>query len=155
MIIDIYTDASFFSSKKIGGYAIWISHGGEILKHSGSLKHTDNSTEAETMAIANALYIVSCMDFKKIKNIVIITDSLQSIKKIKSKAKKNSPYKIAYKLLIDIRIKNNIKKPLKSNFRHVKAHEGLDSIDKRINKWCDHEAKKQGRAYLKQLNNKS
>jgi len=147
----IYTDASYFPKQGMGSFAFWIDYGGEIIKMSGVLDSSENSLEAETMCICNALYVFLENNFKNVDRIIIHTDSLQSITKIRSRAKGNTPYKIAWNFLKEIRIKYGKRHPI-HKFKHIKAHSGLNTVDKRINSWCDREARKIGRKYINKLN---
>lgn len=150
----IYTDASFFPKQKVGGFAFWIDCGKETVKMSGVLKTVSNSTEAETMAICNALHTFIHDFDPDIKDIIIYTDSLQSIQKINKKTRKGFPYKMAYDMLISIKIEHRIFNGLDSNFQHVKAHSGVNTIEKKINRWCDNHARKAGREYVNNLKQK-
>jgi len=141
----IHTDASYFPDHHLGSFAFWIEYGNDIITLSGILKYASNSLEAEAMCICNALYTFLHHDFKDIDRIIIKTDSLHSINKIKYKDKKHMPFKIAQDLLKSIKQKhgNSYK------FKHVKAHNGLNTNEKIINNWCDMEARKIGREYIK------
>ena len=147
----IYTDASFFPEQKVGGFAFWIDCGKETIKMSGVLKSVSNSTEAETMAICNALHTFIYDLDPDIKDIIIYTDSLQSIQKINKTTRKGFPYKMAYDLLTSIKMEHRITNNLASNFQHVKAHSGVNTIEKKINRWCDSHARKAGREYAAKL----
>jgi ribonuclease HI len=147
----IYTDASFFPEHKVGGFAFWIDCGKETIKMSGVLRDVNNSTEAETMAICNALHTFIYDLDPDIKDIIIYTDSLQSIQKINRKTRKGYPYKMAYELLISIKMEHRITNKLESNFQHVKAHSGINTIEKKINRWCDSHARKAGREYVSKV----
>lgn len=150
----IHTDASFFPDHKIGGFAFWIDCGKKTVKMYGVLKAVNNSTDAETMAICNALHTFIYDFDPDIKDIIIYTDSLQSIHKINKKNRKETPYKMAYELLISIKMEHRIHNKPESNFQHVKAHSGINTIENKINRWCDEQARKAGREYIKNLKQK-
>lgn len=156
MIAYIYTDASFYPDEKVGGFAFWIECGSRFVKMSGALENVKNSTEAETMCICNALFTFKEQDYKRIKDIIIVTDSRESILKIKRKprAKSETVYKYCNELLMEIRHDNRIRNKVVDNFRHVQAHKGVSSIDQIYNNWCDREAKRAAKEYIKTLKSK-
>jgi len=151
MIVTVNTDASFHPVHKVGAYAFWVvCNQGKILK-SGRLKNAKNSTDAEAMAIANALYSISISDFTGITKIIINSDCLPAIQKIKSTAKEPTAYKYCYNVIKKIRIKNGITGRRIHEFRHVKAHSGTKEPRKWVNDWCDKEAKKHMRLYVSEI----
>ena len=146
----IYTDASYFPEHNVGSFAFWIDCGAKTIQMAGVLLKARGATQAETMCIANALFIFKEEGFKKVSNVIIITDSIQSMDNFinRKKRQRNATNRTAFSLLNKVRQSNGIKKRIDEHFRHVKAHSGTDTIDKRFNRWCDITARKTGQSYI-------
>lgn len=151
MNLTINTDASFHPDHKVGGFAFWMVCDTGRHKQSGPLNSVGNSTEAESMAIANALHVLLNSKVPGVTKIIINTDSKNSITFIKKRAKVGTPYKIAYLLIRKLKQKYNVPGGLKCEFRHVKAHSGKDDKRSWVNDWCDREAKKEMRKLVSKI----
>lgn len=143
--ITVNTDASFHPEKKVGGYAFYIICDSFKIQKSGMLKQSpSNSIEAEMMCIANALHVLSNqIDLPTAKWIIINTDCLFAIPKITKKSKDPIGRRV-YRILKTVKNKTAYKEVIypKVQFRHVKAHSGVDDARSHVNEWCDTEAKK-------------
>lgn len=144
--ITINTDASFHPKHKVGGYAFTIVCDVFRIKISGIFKKEPrNITEAETMCIGNAIHtLLSQPSMPKCNVLVINTDCLPAIANIK-KGKTTAGQTVGElykKAVTDTDAK-------KHEFRHVKAHSGVNDCRSYTNAWCDTEAKKQMKKSLK------
>ena len=74
MTITINTDASYHPYYKVGAFAFWIVCKSGKTIHSGPLKKVSNSQDAELQCIANALHVVSKLNYPAIKHIYVNTD---------------------------------------------------------------------------------
>lgn len=144
MLVTINTDASWCPETKKAAYAFWaVSNSFKITKSGVFKNKCESSRCAETRCIINALSTV-LLSNSGISKVIVNTDSKYSIwtleeQKInKQKWKSNLYLHIAYKTLL-----KNDKNKAKIEFRHVKAHSGVQDSRSYVNKWCDKEAKKQ------------
>jgi len=144
--ITINTDASFCPHHKVGGYAFWIVCNNGRLKMSGELKSVNNSLDAETQALANAVYALrnSNLITGKVDFIYINSDCKQMFVRI-GKNNRDEVGRFIAKNLSYILKKG--KMPYHGNnkrydLRHVKAHTHTKTKRNWVNNWCDVEAKK-------------
>jgi len=142
MLVTINTDASYSPQYNIAAYAFWVSSNRFRLQKSGVFKDLcNNSTEAESMCIINALHVI-LLGHSGISKVIVNTDSRHSIT-ILGHGKGNykwRKFRAAYHKIL-----RQNKNKCKIEFRHVKAHSGTDTPRKYVNDWCDKEAKKQMR----------
>lgn len=147
--VTINTDAGWFQIQKVGSYAYWIKADGLHLHGSGMLKGTVNSsTNAERMAIANALHILKCSEYTGITKIVFNRDNINA----KGRKDGGKVEKLIHELIKYFYDKMPYPKcKLKKfyEFRHVKAHS--DGKEKRdwVNQWLDQRCKERLREWLK------
>lgn len=148
-IVTINTDASYSYKFKKASFAFWIvSDEGKMCK-SGVLKgNTKTPTHGEFKSIINALHcLFACLKWSNVKYIVVNTDSLNTIhivQKNKVLLRKFRIYKEDFKeeLAAWNYIKGHyIKKEIKIEFRHVKAHKDVTTPREWVNQWCDINAK--------------
>jgi len=159
MLVTINTDASLHRTLRYGAYAFWaVSNDFKITK-SGSFKEKCFTTDdAEAKCIINALKVV-LLAHTGIHKIIINSDSLNAIAILENNHNHNSRYsrlnakersklyKIYQKVLQQS--KNNVT----IEFRHVKAHSGVDDARSYVNEWCDTEAKRNMWAKVNSLKN--
>jgi ribonuclease HI len=147
MNITINTDASYCHHTGAGGFACWIVCDIGRLKYSGVLKNANSAIDAELMAIANAVYLLSKSKFNngKIDNIFINTDCKPAIEKIGCKKDHKIGRYIAKRLKKIYRENqaNKISNNPRTKIKHVKAHTNNTDSRSWVNNWCDVEAKTQ------------
>jgi len=150
MLVTVSTDASFSFKAKIGTFAFWITSNDGRIKHSGVLKgecHT--STEAEMKCICNALFSLAINEglSRKTSKIIINTDSMNAIHVFTGDQKLIKKYKLdsnRYRMFANKYRKITSMVPhAQIEFRHIKAHQKIESPRGYVNFWCDQEAKKQ------------
>ena len=134
-IITINTDASFSKEHNYGTYAYRIRSNNFLYKGSGVFKDTvENSTDAESRAIAVALWILKQQkaDFDVL---VINRDN------IGARANGKKSYQIHLKHQIkkykQVLSKTHGKRIRKIKFKHVKAHTNTKDSRSYVNNWCD------------------
>jgi len=151
--VTINTDAGFFPRQKVGSYAYWIKGDAIHLYGSGMLKGNIKSPlEAEMMAIANALHVLSKSPHPPIIKIIFNRDNIYA----ESKKKGNHVQKIIYRYIQHFKkdaLKRDKKRVLPNwtkyyEFRHVKAHSDTDDKRSWVNRWCDEQCKLQLREWL-------
>lgn len=138
MLVTITTDASFYDKHKVGAYAFWIASDGGKIRKAGVFKGEINSShEAEFKCIINAVHALVKSNIKPTK-IIINTDSMTVIRRVKSKHQFNignvslmEKYRDMVKMLgVDTVI-----------FKHVKGHSNGKTPRQWVNNWCDSQAK--------------
>lgn len=147
--IDIYTDGSFYAKKKKGGWAAVLISGNTKLEIGGPLEDVKSSSEAEMLAVINALSHI-----KTPSRIRIYTDSAfivnafdENIRKWKKKEWKNSKgEKVSYRNLWKSIIR--LSSPHFIKFIHVSAHSG-DTFNER----CDEFAKVKAKSLILEESN--
>jgi ribonuclease HI len=146
--ITINTDASYHIEKKVGGYAFYIVCDLFKIRKGGMFKNSPaNSTEAEMMSIANAIAtLLAQKELPKVKWLIINTDSIPAITRIKKAARTGNDLDKQVWLLLR---KLNSRLSAKSKIRHVKAHSKMGDARSKANEWCDTEAKKWMREAVK------
>lgn len=139
--ITINTDASYHIEKKVGGYAFYIVCDLFKIRKGGMFKKSPaNSTEAEMMSIANTIAtLLAQKELPKVKWLIINTDSIPAITRIKKAARTGNDLDKQVWLLLR---KLNSRLSAKSKIRHVKAHSKIDDARSKANDWCDKEAKR-------------
>lgn len=148
MLVTINTDACFHTQLRIGGYAFWaVSNDFKITKSGVFRKKCTTSDDAEAKCIINALSII-LKSHKNITKIIVNTDSLNAIAYLKNDKSHISKYNLSTSKRIQfsnlfLELRRLYKKQLEIEFRHVKAHSGVDDKRSFVNEWCDTEAKKQ------------
>lgn len=143
MLVTINTDASFHPSLKYGAYAFWaICNDFKITKSGVFRKKCINPDDAEAKCIINALTVI-LKAHKGISKIIINTDSLNAIAYLKNDKKHIRKYGlipnkgIEFSRLFCLLVKKTV-----IEFRHVKAHSGVDDARSYVNEWCDSESKR-------------
>lgn len=145
MLVTINTDASFHPSLKYGAYAFWaICDDFKITKSGVFRKKCVDPTDAEAKCIINALTVI-LKAHKGITKIIINTDSLNAIafltkdkNHIRRYGLSNSKLRQFQQYLSYLPIGK-----ITIEYRHVKAHSGVDDRRSYVNEWCDAEAKRQ------------
>jgi len=146
MLLTINTDASFHPQLKYGAYAFWaICNDFKITKSDSFKTKCINPHDAEARCIINALKVVMSTQ-KHFTRIIINTDSLNAIailtndnthirRYIPDHMKHWKYLRNTYHLTV--RNKN-----INIQFKHVKAHSGVNDARSFVNEWCDTEAKR-------------
>lgn len=150
MLVTINTDASFHPSLKYGAYAFWaICDDFKITKSGVFRKKCINPDDAEAKCIINALTVV-LLAHKGISKIIINTDSLNAIAYLTNDRTHIRKYGLITNKGTEFnRLFYGIIKKTSIEFRHVKAHSGVNDKRSYVNEWCDSEAKKQLRKTIK------
>jgi len=147
MLVTINTDASFHPKLKYGAYAFWaVCNDFKITKSGVFRKKCIDPDDAEAKCILNALTVI-LKAHKGITKIIINTDSLNATAYLKNDKKHVRRYGLSNSKLIQFhalfrQAKADYKKELTIEFRHVKAHTGVDDARSYVNEWCDAEAKR-------------
>lgn len=135
MNVTVTTDASFYKTDKVGGFAYQIRSNKGLKKGWGPFKgKVTNPTEAEMKALITAIFTLRGLDYK-IDTLTINTDCEFIVKHMFND---NEERKHIIRKLSD-----EISDALKTldykhlNIRHVKAHSTIDSRRKYVNDWCD------------------
>lgn len=144
--IDIYTDGSYFPKNKNGGWAAVLISGNTKLEISGSLENINSSSEAEMLAVIEALsHIKTPSRIRVHTDSAVIVDAFdENIRKWKKKEWMNSKNKkVSYRSLWKSMIK--LSSPHFIRFIHVPAHSGNE-----FNERCDQSAKVEAKSLTKQ-----
>jgi len=144
MLVTINTDASFHTRLKIGGYAFWaVSNDFKITKSGVFRKKCQTSDDAESKCIINALTVI-LKAHNSITKIIINTDSLNSIAYLTRDIKHIQRYRLSHSKMRQFKQCLTMLPigKIKIEYRHVKAHSGVDDARSFVNEWCDTEAKK-------------
>lgn len=148
--ITICTDASYDPDLKIGAWACYIRSDDKIIKVGKVIKtNVSNSTEAERVGVANALWLASrALDISK-HRLVLYCDNLAALNPVRSTGKtgkKKQQAKQQY-LFFQQSIEPLLQKALAYDARHVKGHLERTARHRmkarhHLNDWCDKEAKR-------------
>jgi len=149
MWVTINTDASFYASHKIGGYAIWISTQlGRIRQYSSFKGNVESSNDAEFKAIINALYLLKKQNWV-ITGVHINTDSQNVIDYISGKqTPKTQTLKTNLDIFFNVLREMGVKH-IKT--KHVKSHNDKLTPRTWVNDWLDKHAKKAAKEKLNQI----
>lgn len=160
MLATVNTDASFSPQYNVGGYAFWISSNLFKKRTSGPLQGSIRcSTDAEMRCILNALTWI--YRDQRITRIIVNTDSMNSIQCLTEQTTYRSSYDYHSKEWIHIRkVYSKIKQTLRARkvkieFRHVKAHSGVNDARSFVNEWCDAQAKNHMRNQVSKIKSKN
>lgn len=145
MLVTINTDASFHPKLKYGAYAFWaVCNDFKITKSGVFRRLCQTPDDAEAKCIINALTVI-IKAHKGISKIIINTDSLNAIAYLTKDVSHIIKYGLSHskmrqfqQCLLMLPIGN-----IKIEYRHVKAHSGIDDKRSYVNEWCDAEAKRQ------------
>jgi hypothetical protein len=149
------SDASYSPKYKIATWAVYIRTPKQTIQTSGVFKDTiktkvTNSFWAESMGLANGLFIADkATDLTKQK-LIVYCDNIQALTELPinvTPASKHYSYRKLRNSFYKKHIKAILEKTLKHETRHVKGHlkkEDWDKNSKRnfMNDWCDREAKR-------------
>ncbi len=159
MNVTINTDASFFKNEEKGSFAYWIVSNQGKIQNAGILKGTvKNPDQAELKCIVNAFYhLTKKSGWSNITKIIINTDSMNCIDVLtrnKKEIKKLGFYRVFSlkknsnkELQLFFQLKSMVKIPVE--LKHVKSHQKVESSRQYVNDWCDTQAKKVLRDYVK------
>lgn len=146
--ITICTDASYDPDLKIGTWACYIRSNDRIAKTGAVIKtDVENSTEAERIGVANAMWIASQMVDLSKHRIILYCDNESAMKPTRPSTKTGRKKQRA-KMQLEF-YENNIHKYLKQalayDVRHVKGHMDRTKRHKMLKRhhiqdWCDKKA---------------
>lgn len=148
--ITICTDASYDPELKIGAWACYIRSDDKIIKLGKVIKEdVSNSTEAERVGVANALWLAGqAMDISK-HRLVLYCDNLAALNPVRPSTKTGTKRQQAKRQLefFQKNIEPYLQKALTYDARHVKGHLERTARHRmkarhHLNDWCDKEAKK-------------
>lgn len=148
MLVTINTDASFHPQLKYGAFAFWAVCNDFKITKSGAFKtKCINPDDAEAKCMINALKVV-LLAHKGITKIIVNTDSLNGIALIKNDKEHIKKY-IGNNMKMWKHIRVSFNEVMRQNinkaeieYRHVKAHSGVNDKRSYVNEWCDAEAKR-------------
>ena len=147
--ITICTDASYDPQLGIGAWACYIRSGDKIIKLGKVIKEdVTNSTEAERVGVANALWLASrAFDISECR-IVLYCDNLAALNPVRPSTKTGQKRQAAKKQLefYQKNIEPFLQKALTYDARHVKGHLERTARHRmkarhHLNDWCDKEAR--------------
>lgn len=151
MLVTINTDASFHPKLKYGAYAFWaVCDDFKITKSGVFRKKCIDPDDAESKCIINALTVI-LKAHKGITKIIINTDSLNAIAYLTKDKNHINKYRLSMSKMRQFQLCLSLlpmPKNLKIEYRHVKAHSGVEDKRSYVNEWCDLEAKKQLRRVI-------
>lgn len=139
MLVTITTDASFYDTHKMGGYAFWItSNSGRIRLAAAFKGNVETSHDAEFKCIINALHSLKKSTWD-ITEIYINTDSKDVMKAIDGTRPNLPKYAVenltAYKAILkELKVS-------KVSLRHVKGHKHTKTARHWCNQWCHDNSK--------------
>lgn len=144
MLVTINTDASFHHKYNVGAFAFWaVSDEFKITKAGYFRDECRNPTECESKAIINAVKVVLSSN-KNITKIIFNTDSLNSKSIFENNRSNINRYGLHFGKNLRKRFKkivNSYHRNIQVEFRHVKAHSGVNDARSYVNEWCDKNAK--------------
>ena len=147
MTVILHTDASHSPEKVSAGYAFWITFGKKDYKRWGKLKECKCITRGELMAIANGLHFIrNHPDLRLCTQVIINTDSLQSVKGIKkqvwtNKRKRKTKELRSIRGVVEKYLGTYNGRRCNYDLNHIPAHTDNTDTESIINKWCDKHAK--------------
>ena len=148
--ITICTDASYDPELKIGAWACYIRSDDKIIKLGKVIKQdVSNSTEAERVGVANALWLAGqALDISK-HRLILYCDNLAALNPVRPSTKTGAKRQAAKQQLefYQQNIEPYLQKALTYDARHVKGHLERTARHRmktrhHLNDWCDKEAKK-------------
>ena len=144
MHIDLIFDASFCPNKKFGTYSFYVKNGKSFsFSSSGRLKSCNSPSEAEIMALINALHAIKKSSLSgKIGYLTIHSDCMNIFGKVTNKTE-NELGTVVMKYINEILNPNLNFKRKRPYYRmqHVKAHTGSQDEISRLNEYCHNQAK--------------
>lgn len=147
--ITICTDASYDPELKIGAWACYIRSDDKIIKTGKVIKeNVENSTEAERVGVANALWLASKAFKLSEHRIVLYCDNLAALNPVRPSTKTGAKRQRAkYQLeFYQKNIEPYLQQSLTYDARHVKGHMERTARHRmkarhHLNDWCDKMAK--------------
>jgi ribonuclease HI len=137
MLITINTDASVHGDFPVGAYAYWIfSNVGKVRSAAAFKNETRNPTEAEIMAVVNALVRLNLLGWP-VKKVVVNTDCKYLIAGMNGKLSETKAARAYTKACNELVVKHSLSRGW-LEIRHVKAHKNvLVNGRDHVNDWCD------------------
>ncbi len=144
MLVTITCDASYDNYSSSAGYGFLISSNAGRFSKGGKLETAENITEAELMAIANALhYVYNHKELWGVTKIILNVDFIAAKEMIfkhggtKMTRKKKKYRVIRSKITNYIGLFRKEYSKFKLEFRHVKAHSNVRDTRSRANEYVD------------------
>lgn len=149
----ICSDASYSYTSQVSTWAAYIKTPDKVIKTGGVLKQAvNNSTVAEMLGLANALFTLNKLIDLSQFNLVVYCDNKQAMEKPRIRVTPASKYydeKAQQLKWFEDHIEPLCLKAASFEMKHVKAHlnskryKNLSPDDpKLMNRWCDTEAKR-------------
>lgn len=147
--ITICTDASYDPELQIGAWACYIRSDDKVIKLGKVIReNVSNSTEAERVGVANALWLISkSFDISK-HRLVLYCDNLAALNPVRPSTKTGAKKQRAKQQLefFQKNIEPYLQKALAFDTRHVKGHLERTARHRmkarhHLNDWCDKEAR--------------
>lgn len=122
--ITVFADASYCSRTRVCGWAFWIKADTVegTVRRSGVMNNVVNSTDAEILAMVEAIKFVETIDYQDCV-INVQSDCMSALDSLRESSKSSFP---GSKALV---------------FKHVKGHQGVKGPRSAVNTWCDRTAK--------------
>ena len=147
--ITICTDASYDPELQIGAWAAYIRSDDKVIKIGKVIKeNVSNSTEAERVGVANALWLVSQTHDIQKHRLVLYCDNLAALNPVRPSTKTGAKKQAAKQQLefYQRNIEPYLQKSLTFDVRHVKGHLERSARHRmkarhHLNDWCDKEAR--------------
>jgi ribonuclease HI len=142
-LITMFTDASYCEKTKLAGFAVWAKCNGQTIRHAGVLREpVSDSGMAELQALVNGFAVV-CSALKPDPNAFIIaqSDCLLAIYALDNRLRRQKAitrYAGPVRLFKELK---NVHK-FRTDFRHVRGHQGNVSKRNAVNEWVDRAARK-------------
>ena len=148
--ITICTDASYDPELKIGAWACYIRSDTKLIKLGKVIKEdVSNSTEAERVGVANALWLAGQAHDISQHRLVLYCDNPAALHPVRPSTKTGAKKQAAKQQLefYQRNIEPYLQKALTFDARHVKGHMERSARHRmkarhHLNDWCDKEARR-------------
>lgn len=148
--ITVCSDASYSDKHKLAAWACYIRTPDRVIQTGGIIKEPcDNSTQAERLGLANALWLIEQSIDLSDYRLIVYCDNVAALKRRtlrKTPASKIYQEAAAYNAWFEAHIERVLFKAAEYSTRHVKGHLKRSkwhtgSQRNYMNRWCDHKAK--------------
>jgi ribonuclease HI len=141
--ITVFADASFCPKSKASGIAFWCRDDNNILQHSqGIMWDVESNGEAELVALCSAIdFALRHLESEPGYILVAQSDCLEAIEKLDGD-KGSNLNQVAF---IAMALSELKRRGVILRTKHVKGHTGKEDARSYVNRWCDHNARKQMR----------
>lgn len=158
-VITISTDASWSARYKVGAWACYIRTDEKLVKYGAVIKaDCTNSSDAERIGIANALWITNRIANIKDARIILYCDNKSAVKSngVKNKNSKKRPAARTRLSFYQQNIERYFNQAKFVDIRHVRSHQPRTKRDNQLkryfmNDWCDSHARSLLKEYCGKL----